>query len=427
MSLAKAVTQQDVLDADSRFYQSNFGKGFVRSTAAVLVKYLNPIMSRKQQQQTKKTNLRGSSKPQRQTTSKKGSSHPPTMRTDVPAAYGFTVRSSTPKVVRTGTGAHIIGSDYAGNVLSFNSSNYEPAATVPLNPSYYTGAMLGSLSRAFEKYRFKRAVIEYIPSVPTSTQGQLVMLSDRSVKNPFLDGSAASFLARALSQANAVACPLWQRTTFVCETASEWSLVDPLIDGDLDDTISLEVQLYSFGTTTQTSGILMLHYEIEFKDPLYTFHSTVIPIPVGIGSAITAADDTAVNAVSDTLRLTASSPTISGLGRGSILRLIFQQAGSTLPTGPATWSTVASTTVNTPLTTSTYSIQADALTIVPGMVFYALVTSGQTFAMYTSYEAAQAQATAGQVCYQTATTAAGTWKFIGQAVRIGTQLLMGTN
>jgi len=420
------VTQEDVLDADRKFYEANFGKGFVRSTAAVLVKYLNPIMSRKPQQQ-QKTKPRSTSNLRGTKTSRKGSSKkamPATMRSDVPATYGFTVRSSTPRVVRTGTGAHIIGSDYAGNVLSFNSSNYEPAASIPLNPSYFTGAMLGSLSRAFEKYRFKRAILEYIPSVPTSTQGQLVIVSDRSVKNPFLDGSSSSFLARALSQANAVACPLWERTVFNCETSDSWSLVDPLIDGDMDDTISCEVQLYSFGTSTLTAGILMLHYEVEFKDPLYVFHSTVIPVPVGIGSQIVAVDDTAVNAIADTIRLTATSPVISGLGRGSIFRLVFQQTGSTLPTGPASWSTVASTTVNTPLTTSTYAVQADNLAIVPGMVFYGLLTSGQTFALYTSYEAAQEQATSGQVAYQTATTAAGTWKFIGQAVRMGTQLLM---
>lgn len=419
MSIAKAQTHQDVLDADSLFYSQNFGKGVLRSTAAVLVKYLNPIMS------GKKNNLRG--------TKSKGTAMKPAKaqqkgamvsRADVPAAYGFTVQSSKPRVTRTNTGAHIVGSDYAGSVYSYNSLSYEPAASVPLNPSYFSGAMLGSLSRAYEKYRFKRAVIEYIPSVPTSTQGQLIMLSDRSIKNPFLDGNQSSFLGRALSQNNAIACPLWQRTTFNCECSSDWSLVDPLIDGDLDDTIGLEVQLYTFGSATLTTGILMLHYEIEFKDPLYTFHSTVLPISAGIGTLFLGADDTAVNAIADSIRLSITTPNLSGYGRGSIIRLVFCQAASTRPTGPATWGAVASVATSYGAATNIVTVGSDTLTLATGTVFYGLQAQGNNLVLYNSYDSAVAENLSGLVNYQTATTAAGSWQFIGQVVRLGNALMM---
>lgn len=409
------MTQEDVIEADSVFYNQNIGLGPVRTTSAVLVKYLNPIMS------NKNARLRGSkpksAKPKPMQVSKQH-----VARSDVPASYGFTVRATAPKVVRTASGATITGSDYAGSVNSFNTSAYEPACSIPMNPSYYQSAMLGNLSRVYEKFRFKKATIEYIPSVPTSTQGQLVILSDRSIKNPFLDGSGSSFLGRALSQANAVACPLWQRTMFECEVKDDWSLVDPLIDGDLDDTISAEVQLYSFGTATLTTGIVILHYVIEFKDPLYTYHPTVVPVPIGIGSVITLTDDTAVNATTDTIRLGSSSLSLT-LGSGSIYRLVFQQKASTLPTGPATWTAVATVLVTGAATTTTTAPASTNIAMLPGTTLYGLLV-GSTVMLYSTYDTAVAGSMNGQLCYQTATTAVGTWQFLATGVRLGSPLMV---
>lgn len=348
---------------------------------------------------------------------------PTTQRADVPAAYGFTVRTSTPRVTRTGTGAHIVGSDYAGTVNAFNTSAYEPAASVPMNPSYFNSAMLGNLSRVYEKYRFRKATLEYIPSVATSVQGQLVVLSDRSVKNPFLDGASASFLGRALSQANAVACPLWQRTMFECETSDQWSLVDPLIDGDLDDTISGEIQLYAFCPITVATGILIMHYEIEFKDPLYTYHPTLVPVPIGIGSTITLVDDTAVNATTDVIRLGGASLNLGQFGSGSIFRMVFQRTPSILPTGPATWATVATVLSQGAASTTTTASAATNLTMVAGTTLYGVLI-GATLMLYTSYDNAVAGNQSGALFYQTATTGAGLWQFLISGVRLGTALMV---
>lgn len=406
------MTQQDVLDADSKFYTQNYNAGIKRRTAAVLVKYFNPIMS------GKNPKLRGSKAPQAKTQAKGIKVQTITSRGDVPATYGFTVRSREPKVTRSSTGAHITGSDFAGSVYGCTTSAYEPAATVPMNPSYFQSAMLGNLSRVYEKYRFKKATLEYVPSVPTSTQGQLVILSDRTIKNPFLDGSSASFLGRALSQANAVACPLWQRTTFEVACSAEWFLVDPLIDGDLDDSISQELQLYSFGTAAMTTGILILHYEIEFKDPLYTYHPTVTPIPVGVGTLASMIDDSNVNATSDLVRLTGSSVPLT-LGAGSIYRLVFQRSSSTPPVGTGAWSTAVSVQTTTSIVTSGGTTnQLENINMNPGTTLYG-VLNNSALSLYTTYEYAMVGTANGALTYRSATTGAGIWYFFIAGVRLG--------
>jgi len=411
-------------DADDEFVESNFGHGAKRSLAAAAValqrrlrandSFNNPpnsqtIMPKMNKATLKKGNLRGSNQPsnaQKQST-----------LSTVPAAYGYTLRMQKPSVVRRGNTATIVGSDYAGTVQVANSGNYQPAASVFINPAYFQNAMLGSQARTFEKFRVKRGVVSYIPSVPTSTQGQIVMLSTSTVKEPFIAGGTSGFLGRALSQHNAVATPIWKEANIELSCNSEWSVVDALIDGDLDDCIAEEVQVYGTCDSTVDAGILIFHYEIEFKDPLYVYHPTLIPVPNGNGQAMTAVDNSAVNAVSDAIRLNGMSPAIGG-GAGSVYRLVFQQARSIQPTGPASWASVAKVETISASTISTTTGAATTIAMITGTTLYALFSNSELI-LYSSLEAAANGGSNGVLNYATITSAIGVWSFLCQMVRIG--------
>jgi hypothetical protein len=406
------ATNGDVQTADLDFFRENILKGPKRALAAVS---LVPQMAAR---------LMGAHinmpKHLRQPTisvPNKGAKTPNTKLTTVPAAYGFSLRMSKPRVTRSGNKASIIGSDFAGLVNTVNTSDYHPAASVLLNPAYFQNAMLGSLSRAFEKYRFTKAVLQYIPAVPTSLQGQLVMTSTRTVKEPFLDGSSTTFLSRALSQGNAVACPLLKEEAIEIECDKEWYIVDSLIDADLDDSIQEEIQLYTTCTSTATCGIVILHYEIEFKDPLYTFHSTQIPVPIGNGSFVNFTDAASVNTTTTSIALTNASLSFSGSGNGALFRMIFRPEASTLPTGPATWAAVAKLQVTSGATTTTDTSNFTNITLAPGSVVYGIL-NGTNINLYGSYDDAVGGVGQGQLIYQTATTAVGAWYFIIAQVRL---------
>lgn len=417
----------DLLLADLIFAKNNFGKGAKRTAAAAAVgtqaairaidKFI-PKIYYPQTKMTKSGNLRGTSqKP-------KMSSNKASTVTTVPAAYGYTLKMQPPSVMRRGNTATIVGSDYAGTVQTVNSNSYQPSASVFINPAYFQNAMLASQARTFEKFRLKRGSVTYIPSVPTSTQGQVIMLSTSTVKEPFIASGTTTFLGRALSQHNAVATPIWKEATIELSGATEWSVVDALIDSDLDDCIAEEVQVYSTCDSTVDAGILIFHYEIEFKDPLYVYHPTVIPVPNGNGAGITAFDDTAVNAINDTIRLTGTSTPLMG-GNGSIYRFVFQQAKSILPTGPANWSAVAASQVTIGFNSVGTSSSITNITLVAGTTLYG-VLSGSFIALYSSYEAAAGGTQNGQLLYQSATTAVGTWAFLVQMVRLGDSLRITT-
>jgi len=433
------ATGQDRSQADDLFYTQNMYHGIKRSMAALLVKgqdilrtpdYLsnipnlhNPSISTMQKQANKKSskrrNLRGPN-PISLTSNK-----PQNTLTTVPAAYGFSLRMREPKITRTNNTAIITGSDYAGTVFSSNSSLYEPAASVYLNPIYFNNAMLGNLSRTYEKFRFKKAVVQYVPSVPTSTQGQIIMTSTRSVKEPFIDASSTTFLSRALSQGNAVACPVWKEESIELNGSNDWHVVDALIDGDLDDSIQEEVQVYSTCEATLTTGILILHYEIEFKDPLMVYHATVIPSPVGNGTIVTMVNSAAVNNNTAAITLTSPSTTLSGLGNGAIFRMVFQRVRSTLPTGVGSWSAYARVLTQTAATLTTDTQVATDITSASGSVYYG-VWNGANMILYASYEGAAAGEQNDCVFHQTSTTAVGTYSFLIHAVKLGASLRVTT-
>lgn len=404
----------DLSRADWEFAASNFLQGPKRTLAAIgvatqaILRGNDSIIKQPNESITtthNMTNLRGA--------------RPSVTLTSMPAAMGYTIRSTAPQIKRKGNTTTIVGADYAGSVVTSNTNNYQPAASVFLNPAYFQNAMLGSQARVFEKFRFTRASVHYIPAVPTDTDGQLVMCSTRTVKEPFINGSSSTFLSRALSQGNAVACPLWKETILDVECNGDWQIVDALIDGDLDDCIQEEVQCYTTASLTLTAGILMLHYEIEFKDPLYTFHSTVIPVPMGNGSYGTLVDNSAANSINDTIRLTTATGTLSfGGGVGSVYRLVFRQEASTLPTGPANWAAVAAIQNNMGTNSTSIAAAATTISLTTGTVLYGLYV-GSDVALYSSLEAASLGGTGGQLIYAANTTVAGTWAFLGQMVRLG--------
>lgn len=430
--------------ADYEFFRTNVFAGPKESLAAVLVgtqgvvrtidrllytqisPYLNFPKMPKTQTNTPK--LRSKAKIGQPSASSKKSTMPVShvSLSTVPAAYGFSLRMKQPTIKRTSNTATIVGADYAGTVFGTLGSEYSPAASVLLNPIYFNSGMLGSLARTFEKFRFVRAVVQYVPSVPTSTQGQIIMTSTRTVKEPFIASASSTFLSRALSQGNAVAMPVWKDESIAIECGAEWSVVDALLDGDLDDCIQEEVQVYATCEATLTTGILILHYEVEFKDPLFTFHSGLVPCPVSNGTLVTFTDDGAINAISDSFRLSGVTTNMALLGNGGVFRMVFVQGRSTLPTGVATWPLLLQTGISTAATTTTTTTTVANFSLSSGYTIYAQLETSARVTCYSSYDGAVHGSRNECLYYQTATTAVGSYTFHVQAVRLGAQLRMTT-
>ncbi len=185
--------------------------------------------------------------------------------------------------------------------------------------------------------------------------------------------------------------------------------MDPFVTPDVDDDIAAEIQVYGWSDQTLIAGSLLVDYIIEFKEPVYQPHQLIIPDSLGPCSFLLANDNSAANAIGDSITLT--QPTLTAYSSGYIFKMIFRQTASTLPTGVGSWGALGRNTTNRITSVTAATTESINITFAEGSIFYGLVTAvGVT--LYSSLETAIAGGYNGVVNYQTATTAAGNYYFM---------------
>jgi len=427
----------DLNEADDVFVRSNKFKGVKRSVAAAAValqrqfrafdSFSNPpnsktIMPKLNKNALKKGNLRGTNMSSNSAPGRpNGNSTQPNKITqmNIPAASGYQLGQFKPITRRNGNTIVVSGREFGCTVNVVNNSSFGVSGMCPLTPALFQSAVLGAHAKCHEKYRFKSIVARYIPAVPTSAQGQVMLLSSKNLNMPFINSATSSFLARGLTQSNAILTPIWQAATTDVTCDNTWRNVDFISELDYDDNIMEEIQVYGWSDTTLVAGSLLIDYEIEFVDPVYQPHSSAIPDSLGPCTFVTAADDTAVNAALDAIVLTQT--VLTGYGNGTIFRMVFRQSASSLPTGPATWGAVAQVAVCGALTSTTVGVTTTDMTLAEGTILFGLVR-GSSLVLYSTLPNARSGST-GAIVYKSATTVVGSWYFMAHIVAIGAALI----
>lgn len=425
--------QGDLRSADLLFARQNIGRGFTRTVAGLAVGLQGVLRSVDKRIPTKielqeemvtnnnNTRLRGAAKAV--PTNSRGVE---VKHGNAPVAMGTIIRQQPPKLTRHKDGASLHGTDFLEPVEALGVSDFGIGKSALLSPAYFVGTFLGNLARSFEKYRWKRLRIRYVPKVSTATGGQIVLTSSKSVSEPVLNPSSGTFLQRAMAQGNATMGPLWMENYIDIDCSGEWMLVDPGTTSDPDDAIAEELQVFTQTTVAGQVGYLYAEYEIEFTETIFTPHSTSIPIYTGPGLRCTLQDAVAVNAINDDVVWVDPSNTLglSAVANGSIFRIVLDAIGSTAATGTtlANYANVITsyrTAIATPTTSTT------ALSFVGGLTLYGVVV-GTSIYPYTSLEAAVNGNGSGELFIRTATTAVGSYVFDVALIRHGVSQLPTT-
>jgi hypothetical protein len=343
-----------------------------------------------------------------------------------PVSIGTIIRQQQPKLVRHKDGATLHGTDFLDPVECQGVTDFCVGKSALMSPAYFVGTFLGNLARSFEKYRWNKLRVHYVPKVSTATSGQIVMTSSHSVSEPVLNPNSGTFLQRAMAQGNATMGPLWMENYIDIDCDGEWKLVDPATTSDPDDAIAEELQIFTQCEQAQQVGYLYAEYEVEFCNTIFQPHSSYIPIYTGPGVRAVLTDTAAINAVGDDWNV--SDPTnalaIANINNGTIYRAVLDIAGSAAGTG-TTLANMSNVGLSTRLTTITTSMAVSPLPLVGGMTFY-IVLIGTGFAVYTSVEAAINGSGSGQVFYRTASTGVGSYAFDCALIRYGGAILPTT-
>lgn len=413
--------------ADKAFYEANIGRGTKRTVAALLV--LGRSMAdrafagNKQTEETttmNKQSLRGAKAKQQKG---QGRPTPHNTRVAAPVSIGSVVRAVKTQHVQTKNGAILRGTDFIAPVEGTGVATFGLGKSALLSPAYFLSTFLGNMARSFEKYRWNKLRIHYVPKVATSAAGQIVLCSSHSVSEPCLSGESGTFLQRAMSQGNAAMGPLWMENYIDIEVKKDFKMVDPATTSDPDDAIAEELQVYVQTLASGQVGYLYAEYEVEFTELTYQPHATSIPIPTGPGLRVILADQLAVNAAGDdwTLVDTGASLNLASVPNGAIYRAVFDLQGSNPYTGGSFgngFQLIATGRSN--LTTTV--VNQNAFPLTGGTTLY-LVVFGSRVLVYTSIEAAINGNGSGQVFFNFASTVAGSYQFDLALIRLGVQTI----
>lgn len=290
-------------DADLEFSQETFGQGIKSTLASVIVgvqggvRYMLP---RPDVMMTKKNgNLRGSkpstsamvaAKPK-----KDGGGSGVKVQT-APVSIGTTLRSIKPRITATGGVVTIVGREFIASLPELNSTSWTLGALYPIHPAYFPSTVLGNQTRSYQKWRCNKFNVHFITRQPTSSSGELLMSVDLDVNNTEVNYNASDFMARALSLENAVIGPLWVNHSISVGGDNVWRDIDAFSNPDINDNIFGELQVFVQAGVTDTAGFLVLDYDFSFSKPMYTMHSTVLPLPsasISRGICIDSADQVA--------------------------------------------------------------------------------------------------------------------------------------
>lgn len=421
----------DLKQADRNFFVSNFGQSPLRTLFAIPVgfQYLlraNDILSTtynidslNMTKNQNKQNLRGSEPAKQKLKNKKQKEDHPGMMTQMstpPVSYGTTIRATLPKVTRTTTSARIVGRDFIGTVTGNGVSTFGMAKSALLSPAYFQSTVLGNLARSFETYCWNSLRIHYVPKVPTTVTGQIILASQHSISEPGLQPEAGTFLPRAMSQGNAAFGPLWTPNYIDIDCDGKFLNVDPATTSDPDDCIHEELQVYTQVSVAQEVGYLFAEYDVSFREPVYAQHSTLLPIATGPGQRVTLID-TSVNAANDDINLTDTIGTANKYQNGTVFRAVFDLQGSVAPVG-ATFDNMWRSGLFQHSTTTAFSSATSGVPFVGGLTLY-LVVGGSSFTVYASLEQAINGIGSGQLFAGVLTTVIGSYAADIALVRYG--------
>jgi len=429
IDIANAKSQADIIAANQRFYDSNYGVSLYRTILAILVRDFYPFsypedMPGKNKNQ-KKSNLRGTADiaklakqvSKAMTTTSKGAvkttktvkqqkqKQKPVTVTTPPVTIGTTMSSMRPAISGMGGGGvRVKGREFITSLPENNQLNWYLSAVIPIHPAYFTSTVISNYAKSYQHWRCHGVTLHYITRQPSSATGEVLMVHTANVSESAFPYNASDFLSRALSCENAVLGPIWTNHSISVKPWGSRGEINAFMDTDINDNIYGEISVFTQSAVSDTAGFLVMDYDFSFETPMYSAHSNRLPISTGVSDPCYSA--TATTPSTGTQFILNLPTPLSGSVSGTIFKIIINVTGTSF-LAPMT----AANALNVYIPGS-----ATAVPLQDGTTFYAVVT-GTTLRFYSTLSAASTLSTNGQVEYASSTSAAFSWAYTAYQVQ----------
>lgn len=280
--------------------------------------------------------------------------------------------------------ARIRGHSFVGTVKTraqsaANDGDYL-GAVVPLAPACWGDSFISTYCKLYEKFRFHRLRLVYMPEMSTSTNNHVVLSYNGDPANeiPIDAASGGSFLPNIMSRENSTVGPLWSPHYLdipVDPQDDSWRYNDGRYDHNMSDLLFGYAFAFTNYFTAASVGQLIIQYDLEFHCRNVELQGSNVPRTLPM--KITAGTGTP-NAGND-FKFNCNAGA-SAANNGGIAVLWIDTNGVAPPTGPTDWNT-----------TATYN--GDDVKLDGREPLYGVLQSGQTNVLdiYPSYTAAVSQ------------------------------------
>lgn len=319
-----------------------------------------------------------------------------------PVTIGNTLRSTKPTVRQTANSIHVIGRDFVMSVGGVQASytGWCLAAGFPLTPAALNASALRGYFQSYERFRFKRAVVHYITSSPTSASGDILIMHHTNRGGPKVDHTSSNFMSYAMSTDAAVLGPQWvnHSVEVITSVPLDYCETDIFNGEDLMHQANGEVLVYTkntFNGAAEAPGYLLIDYEVEFNNRMLNPRVAVLPSALlkffnGSFNAngIPALGDIVTFAVTGNNTYSGIAGVApSGVSLGDIFQIVLDLSAPVL-TGGATISNIFATIQAIGGTAAYAAPTRQVFPLTNGGTYFA-VWDGTAMQLYPNYAAAQ--------------------------------------
>lgn len=191
------------------------------------------------------------------------------------------VLSGRRTISRTVRRGHIVsGREFLMSAYGSGSiTSWTMVAGMPLTPVAFVDSMLRMYGSMYTFFRWKRLVAHYVTTSPTSSSGSVMFYYNKDRASVFLEQTSTNLLPFVLSDPHTTISPQWQNFSVELETSQELMRCDYGMTDDSTHYAAGELFLLSRTTTTDSPGVLLLDYEIEFSEQNLTPRLLLWPQP----------------------------------------------------------------------------------------------------------------------------------------------------
>jgi hypothetical protein len=171
-------------------------------------------------------------------------------------------------------GIHVSGQDLLLQIPAFTTFGFPILFSQNLTPTELVGTRLNKFCDLYEKFVFTKVKFHYVPSVPTTTAGQMVLSYDQDPSDQRPDGTTFDTVRQLMGNRSAILTQLYEPRTLNCDLRIP---NDGYFTSYNNPNVTQDPRLYYQGTLLigagpsmapgLSPGCLWIEYEIEFFAP----------------------------------------------------------------------------------------------------------------------------------------------------------------